>query len=87
MGVDTAVKGRGDFAPFGLMTKPLRADRITYMHRIELSNTVACSSIVDQQANTYVFYTGGIAGVTDVSNLQSDTETLKRSANEIELDR
>ena len=69
------------------MTTQRGSGRIIYMHKIELNNTCVCSSIVDQQGNTYVFYTGGIAGVTDVSNLQSDTETLKRSANEVKLDR
>jgi hypothetical protein len=57
------------------------------MHKIELNNTCACASIVDQQSDTYVFYTGGIAGITDMSNLQSDTETLKRGTNEVEFDR
>ena len=57
------------------------------MHKIELNNTCACASIVDQQSDTHVFYTGGIAGITDMSNLQSDTETLKRGTNEVEFDR
>jgi len=57
------------------------------MQKIELNNTCGCAAIVDEQNGDYVVYTGGIAGITDISDLQSDTETLKRCTNEIELDR
>ena len=57
------------------------------MQKIELTNNCIRTSIEDQ-SGSYVFYTGGIAGISDDgSTSQTDTESLNRRTNEIELDR
>ena len=60
------------------------------MQIIELTNTCAASSH-DSQKKEYVFYTGGIAGITDITNLESKLEshpeTLQSSPDKIELNR
>jgi hypothetical protein len=54
------------------------------MYKIELNNSPCGLVDVDRTNTPYVFYTGGIAGVSDTANLKSDTETLKRSSDEIQ---
>jgi hypothetical protein len=56
------------------------------MKTIELTNTCLCASLEDQKME-YVFYTGGVAGITDSTSLQGDSETLQRSPDVVELDR
>ena len=56
------------------------------MAEIILTNTKVCV-YNDDQRRDYVFYTGGIAGVSDRPGLQSDSETLQRSTDEVKLDR
>jgi hypothetical protein len=45
------------------------------------------SSQVDEVASDYVFYTGGIAGISDVSRSECDAKPLDRRADKIELER
>ena len=56
------------------------------MKTIELTNNCVRTS-TEESNGAYVFYTGGIAGVSDNSASQTDTESLDRRANEVELDR
>lgn len=56
------------------------------MKTIELTNTCLCASVDDQRGD-YVFYTGGVAGVTDSIQLKSDAEALDRRPDEVQLDR
>lgn len=55
------------------------------MQKIEINNTYACQSLVDDPVSPYVMYTGGIAGVTDKTELQSDTEPFQRGADKTQL--
>ena len=56
------------------------------MKTITLETTNLCSYI-DEQKPEYVFFTGGIAGVSDSSPSESRPESLNRSADVVELDR
>jgi hypothetical protein len=56
------------------------------MQTIELTNTCACSTD-DARKNEYVLYTGRIAGITDMTVLESHSESLQRRPDEIELHR
>jgi hypothetical protein len=56
------------------------------MQFIELTNTFPCASL-DEQRGEYVFYTGGIAGVTDATELERNPEAIEGGANKVELDR
>jgi hypothetical protein len=42
---------------------------------------------LDDQRGEYVVYTGGIAGITDVTILEDNSEGFQRSPHEVELHR
>ena len=54
------------------------------VQKIDLSTSCLRTSTEDQNT-TYVFYTGGIAGISDNPSSKTDTESLDRSPNEIKL--
>jgi len=56
------------------------------MKTITLETTNLCSH-VDEQKPEYVFFTGGIAGVSDSSPSEGCTEPLNRRADVVELNR
>jgi hypothetical protein len=56
------------------------------MQIIELATTCVCVAH-DTQKNEYVVYTGGIAGMTESAVLKRNPEPLKRSPDEVELNR
>lgn len=55
------------------------------MKTITLTTTHVCAHL-DEQKPEYVFFTGGIAGISDTSPSKADTEPLNRRADEVELD-
>lgn len=73
--VNTGMTERQGMAMIGLLMKI-----------IELTNTCLCAS-PDDQKGEYVFYTGGLAGITDATVLESNAETLQGRPNEVQLDR
>jgi hypothetical protein len=54
------------------------------MHVIELTNTCLCASVAEQGGD-YVFYTGGVAGITDATELKNDPERIERRPDEVQL--
>lgn len=54
---------------------------------IEFASTHVCTFTEDQNNSGYVLYTGGIAGISDSPTSKTDTESLNRGTNEIELNR
>ena len=56
------------------------------MRIIELTNTCTCASEDDQQRD-YVFYTGGVAGISDVTVLESDSKPVERRSDEVQFER
>lgn len=54
------------------------------MKTITLTATHVCAH-TDEQTPEYVFFTGGIAGISDTSPSKADTKPLDRSADEVEL--
>jgi hypothetical protein len=58
------------------------------MRIIELTNTCACASEAkDASQSDYVFYTGGVAGISDTLVLENHSKSLKSRPDEIELER
>ncbi len=57
------------------------------MQMIELTKTFVTSTTHDIQKNEYVLYTGGIAGITDITVLESHSESLQRRPDEVEFHR
>lgn len=56
------------------------------MRIIELTNTCACASEVkDASQSDYVFYTGGVAGISDTLVLESHSKSVQRRPDEVEL--
>jgi hypothetical protein len=56
------------------------------MDTIELKTTCVSASH-DTPQKEYVIYTGGIAGITDLTVLEHNPEPLKRRPDEIQLHR
>jgi hypothetical protein len=56
------------------------------MYKIELTNNSVKTCIGDRSDDGYVFYTGGIAGISDAPS-QTDSKPLDRGADEVEFDR
>ena len=56
------------------------------MQTIELTTTCVCASH-DTQKKEYVVYTGGIAGMTDSTVLERNSEPLKSRPDEVKLNR
>ncbi len=54
---------------------------------IAFASTHVCTFTEEQNNSGYVLYTGGIAGISDSPTSKTDTESLNRSTNEIELHR
>ena len=54
------------------------------MKTITLTATHVCAH-TDEQTPEYVFFTGGIAGISDTSPSKADTKPLDRSADEVKL--
>jgi hypothetical protein len=52
---------------------------------VEFASTHVCTFTEDQSNSAYVFYTGGIAGISDSPTSKADTESFNRGANEIEF--
>ena len=57
------------------------------MYKIELTSNSIRTMTDDPSNGTYVFYTGGIAGISDSSVSQADAKALDRGADEVQLDR
>lgn len=57
------------------------------MEQIKITNNNVCAYVETDGARPYVFYTGGIAGVSDRITLERDTERLDRRADEVKLER
>lgn len=53
---------------------------------IKIENEQVCA-YTDAPIPEYVIYTGGIAGISDRSDLKSDAEPLQRGADKIEFER
>jgi len=56
------------------------------MEIITLEATNLCS-YTDDQRQEYVLYTGSIASVTNVNNLELSAESFDSGSNKVELDR
>lgn len=56
------------------------------MQNIILTNSHVCS-YTDVQDREYVFFTGGVAGISDRADLQDDAEAFERRADEVQLER
>jgi hypothetical protein len=56
------------------------------MKTILLETTNVCAHTAEQQPK-YVFYTGGIAGMSDSSTLEGNPKPFDGGSDEIELDR
>jgi hypothetical protein len=54
--------------------------------QVTFNETNLCAQ-VDELRNEYVFYVGGIAGISDSSSLKSDSERLDGGPDVIKLDR
>lgn len=57
------------------------------MHMIKLLDVNHVCTLTDRQDSTYVFYTGGIAGISDNSNSKADAKPLDGRTDEVQLDR
>jgi hypothetical protein len=53
---------------------------------IQIEKEQVCA-YTDAPIPEYVIYTGGIAGISDRSDLKSDAEPIERGANKVELER
>ena len=54
------------------------------MDIVELTNTGLCAS-VEEIGREYVYYTGGIAGITDTVTSQNDAEGIERGPDVVKL--
>ena len=59
---------------------------LTNETQVTFQETNLCAR-VDELRNEYVFYTGGIAGISDASSSEGHAERLDSSPDEIKLDR
>lgn len=57
------------------------------MQTIQLNDVNHVRAFSERPAPTYVFYTGGIAGVSDLSDLKGDSEGLDGGADQVQLQR